>query len=382
MPPDSNYEQPQCSGLSTPVTNLEADSTNVSLIPVSAGPVAPEHQVTAEEAMSTVSHALAAYDGKGTTEDEDRIFLAHGWLIKSHLRTGDLRQVSSLWEAQIASLVTSRESTLGRVIHKSAPLYNTGLAFFAAGDFDSALRYFIAADEEDMRNKGAHSFKVVIGDHPLSGQALVDPLVNTLVPLWGSDYRTITGCPLTADEIKSVLGWLASSPMDSVQTLIALHRFQRSLQGLENQASQHIRVRAIADMLIVLESNLKTRFSPTGQTLGGLLTQLLRGKPSLDSFKKLNSAFDGDFPLRTEQRRSPSATNWITTEALRRIKSSTAPAIKMGFVCSLAQHLRNGLVRLIEPSLSICSQRQLAIETSGLAFCALRIAKHGADNTL
>jgi hypothetical protein len=278
-------------------------------------------------------------------------------------------------------LVTAREAALGRPIHKGAPLYNTGLAFFVAGDFDSALEYFIAADEQDVRSKGSHSFSVVVGTNRLSAEALIDPLAKSLVPPWAADYSSITGCLLVADEIKAVLQWLATEPMDAVQVLVALHRFRRSLEGLDNQPSQHVRVRSIADMLTVLESSLKRRFAPTAKTLRGLLSDLQQGKATMTSFSQLNSDFDKAYPQRTPPRHSAAATNWIITSATTRIKSATVHTDRMGLVCSLAQHLRNGLAHSVDPMLDIYSNRPLAIQIAGLAFCALRIAKHGADNT-
>jgi len=303
-------------------------------------------------------------------------------LIKARLPAGDLREACNLWTSKIEPLVRTRELTLRKTIHKGAPLYNTGLAFFVAGDFDSALSYFIAADKEDVANKGNHSFMVVTGHHPLSAEVLVDPLANTLVPHWTTTYTNVTGSTLTPNEIKTLLQWLASEPMDCVQVLIALHRFKRSLDGLDNQAAQHIRVRAIADILTVLESSLKKRFSPTIKLLGALLTELQQGKQTLTSFNQLNSDFNVAHPQRTPARHSAAATNWIITTAIARIKLATARADKMGLVCSLAQHLRNGLAHSVDPALNIYNTRPLAIEVAGLAFSALRIAKHGADNTL
>ncbi len=339
-------------------------------------------EITSEEVVRLVGHALDAYGGKGTTDDEDQVFEAHGALIRARLPSGDLREVCNLWASRIEPLVRTKEATLRKSIHKGAPLYNTGLAFFVAGDFDFALSYFIAADKEDVANKGTHSFMVVTGHHPLSAEVLVDPLANTLVPHWTTNYRDVTGSALTPDEIKTLLQWLASEPMDCVQVLIALHRFKRSLDGLNNQAAQHVRVRSIADILTVLESNLKKRFSPTIKMLGALLTDLQQGKQTLTSFNQLNSNFDAAYPQRTPVRHSTVATNWIITTAITRIKSATARADRMGLVCSLAQHLRNGLAHSVDPTLDIYSNRPLAIEVAGLAFSALRIAKHGADNTL
>jgi len=348
-----------------------------------SGPAAPcDQQITQEDVAHLVGQALGAYDGKGTTDDEDHIFQAHGGLIKARLGSGDLREVCNLWASKLASSVNAREAALRKTIHKGAPLYNTGLAFFVAGDFDSALAYFIAADKEDVANKGNHSFMVVTGHHPLSAEVLIDPLTNTLVPHWTTTYIDVTNCALTPDEIKALLQWLASEPMDCVQVLIALHRIKRSLDGLDNQATQHVRVRAISDILTVLESNLKRRFSPTAKMLGGLLADLQQGKPTLASFNQLNTDFDSAYPPRTPDRHSAAATNWIIGTATARIKSATARPDKMGLVCSLAQHLRNGLAHSVDPALDIYTNRHLAIEVAGLAFCALRIAKHGAENTL
>jgi hypothetical protein len=368
----------------------QSSGPNISLLDVqtvaSSTRAEIAHQPTHEETVKVVETKLKGYDGSGNTEEEDRLFKAHGEFIKSILVKGDLRQASSLWE-KIQPIIAAREKELwkvipGKTIHKGTPLYNTGLAFFVAGDFDSALRYFTEADQEDITNKGARPFAVIFGNHPLSPQVFIDPLVKKLVPHWVNDYRAITGIVLSATEIKELIAWLGSSPMDAVQILIALHRFQRSLEGLENPATQHLRVRAIADTLVVLESSLKHRFSPTTTMLGCLLPELLSGKTSSTSFRQLNSDFKNHFRSGTNPKCSPAAINWVTTKAISRIKLSSDPQVKIGLVCSLAQHLRNGLAHTIEPSLDIYSQRQLAIQVEGLAVCALRIAKHGAQGTL
>jgi len=383
MPPENPQDYLSLSGVAPIISQLRSpDSSNISLTQESGLEIQTQNQPTPNDAVSSVGTALNGYAGNGTTDEEDHIFEAHGLLIKSYLPNGDLRQASVLWNEKIAPLVAARELSLGKKIHKGAPLYNTAIAFFASGDFDTSLCYFMAADEEDVRNKAAHCFKVVIADHPLSGQALIDPIVQTLVSHWAANYSAITGCPLTRDEIKNVLAWLAQAPMDTVHAIIAVHRFQRSLTSFENWGSQHLRVRAIAEMLVALESNLKHRFGPSTQMLGGLLKKVLNGTTSIQSFTQFNAEFDRNFPHKTNPRHSPAATNWVTANAIPRINAAPGRPAKIGLVCSLAQHLRNGLAHAIEPSLDVYGQRNLAIQVAGLALCALRIAKHGADNTL
>ena len=62
-----------------------------------------------------------------------------------------------IWLVELVPHVESAERRLGKRIHKGAPLYNTGLCFFVAGDLARAAQYIEAAAEEDKETHGKPS---------------------------------------------------------------------------------------------------------------------------------------------------------------------------------------------------------------------------------
>ncbi len=316
----------------------------------------------------------------------DALFAFHTDYASFCIKARLAQRPSRLWEARIAPIVEASELRLKSVdpnarIHKGPPLFNVGLCSLACGDFDNAYRFFAEAGVEDERSGRGGRFKVLLGDHALSEKVLILPLEKTLFPLWSAQYGAITGQTLDKTEFQALLAGLARRPVDAFQTVIALHRFRRTIAGIENEATQHIRVRAIAELLIVLESALERQLSPRTNMLGGLLDALLQVNPTAqNAFRTLRSDFDTRYPRAAPH--SPPSTNWILGEANTRIANSRTTAEKIGNLCSLMHRLRNGVSHVLDSSLDIYSNAPLAKEIAGLVLCSLRIAKHGEDNTL
>ena len=180
----------------------------------------------------------------------------------------------------IARRESHRENSQRRTI-----LQHWALLLFL-GDFDNAYRFLAEAGVEDEKSGRGSRFKILLGDHGLSEQVLITPLEGILFPRWSASYVAVTSTNLDKPEFAALLGSLAARPTDAFQTMIALHRFRRSLFGFENEATQHIRVRAIAELIVVLESTLKRQFHPTDKMLSDLLEQLLQANPkALAAFK-------------------------------------------------------------------------------------------------
>ena len=151
--------------------------------------------------------------------------------------------------------------------------------------------------------------------------------------------------------------------------------------GIENEATQHIRVRAIAELVVVLESTLKRQFHPTDKMLNDLLEQILaHNLTATTAFKK----FKTDFLSSPHSKAilSAAATNWVITEGLSRTASAASTAERIGNVCYLMRWLRNALMHEMDPQLDIYLNRKTAETVAGLALGALRIAKHSEDKTL
>lgn len=323
---------------------------------------------------------------KTPNSDNDSIFAFHTDFVSFCVNARIANRARLLWERKIAPLVAQSEARLRTAnpaarIHKGAPLYNVGLCCFVLGDFDNAYRFLAEAGIEDEKSGRGSRFKIVLGDHSLSEQVLITPLEKMVFPLWSTSYAAVTNHNLDKAEFVSLLAGLARRPADAFQTMIALHRFRRSLIGIENEATHHIRARAIAEMVVVLESTLKRQFHPTGKMLNDLLEQVLGANPKAEAAFK---AFKAAFKASPHGNANPSvaSTNWVITNGLSRTVTAVSPAERIGNVCYLMRWLRNALMHEVDSQLDLYRNRKTAEDVAGLVLCALRIAKHSEDKTL
>ena len=366
----------------------QTDSSNISTTStpgVSGAPAAYLGSVSSNDAVCLVSEALAAYDGKGTTDDEDELFGAHGALIKARLSSGDLREVCNLWATKIEPLVASREIALGRPIHKGAPLYNTGLAYFVGGDFDSALRYFVAADKEDVQHKRAHNFRVLAGDHPLSKEVIINPIMAELAGCWVQAYDKVCGRTLDAHELINLLLSLASRPSDCLQAIVAMHRIRVSLAGIQNYGTLVVRFRALADLLHLIESFLRQFQNVSGELgvrLQAVLNTNLRARSAYNSF---GSDLQQWLNTTRHDPHSPNALNWISVETSSRIAAAPDHGAAAGIATYFCHKYRNSLLHVNEEALDIFNSAKDSLSAAGYIVSMLRLcmyAKQGTFNTL
>ena len=274
-----------------------------------------------------------------------------------------------------------RQSDSRARIHKGAPLFNVALCFFATGDFDRAFQYFIAAGMEDELSGRGNRYLVPIGDNPLAERAVIWPLVQTLIPQWKGDYVRISTVGLDQSELKALLGWLLKRAPDAFQTITALHRLRLLNEGLDNEASRYQMVRALADIVLAIESSLRRwQIGVHGQLLKRASALLTVNTVSLTAFTTFHNDFKNTW---TEpQRETGQAVNWITSEALSRLSTGHTVAERIGIATYLAVRLRNSLMHVNEETLDIHNNRQLCLSVAGIALAVLRISMHGDENSL
>lgn len=326
---------------------------------------------------------LAVYPGGGDPNTEDGLFQIHTNLVGKIL-AGLVPSESAvvLWE-KMQPLAEAAEARIAQKIHKGAPFYNTGLCLFVCGDFDGAYYFINRAAREDERI-GRMTFPgILIGDHALSKQIILDPLVLELIPIWQKDYLDSTGIVLDEAELRGILRWLAQRPSDAFTVVAALHRVRRSLKREGNEAVRLVVVRAMADILVCLESSLRHKQGAgnhVGEQLGKRLPPELALNPAASAaFTDLHDWWVHSYIK--AQRESEIGVNGLIVEGSNRFAAAVTVAQRMGIILCTAYRLRNSVLHVNEEGLGIYQDRNLGLRMAGWAFAACRLVKHMADLT-
>ena len=260
---------------------------------------------------------------------------------------------------------------------------------FLAGDFDGAYYYINQAAQQDELI-GRKSFPaILIGNHGLSKQIVIDPLVSDLCPKLAADYAAITGAKLDATELSSLLEWLAKRHADAFTTVTALHRLRRSLEREANEAVRLATIRSLADLLVALESSLR-RKQATAAGVSGQLNSRLTHEVKANSKVKL--AYNGlekwffpSPPLPTrytpQEVESEVGVNGLVGEAVLRFGAATSVAECSGIALYAAYRLRNSILHFNEEGLNIYKDRELGLRMAGWVLAACRLIKHSEEGT-
>lgn len=344
-----------------------------------SGPSGPTNSVQGpDEVIRTIRKGLLDYSGNGGPHDGDQIFGLHAWLIGEFLRygNGDLWKLAHLWPDIIEPEVNAWEKEHGQRIHKGAPIYNTGLAYFLLGDFDSAFRYLVEASKEDEQSQRGNWVGIIFGRTGLYEQILWKPIESELCPLWVSDYAKITGRGLDTEEISGLLQILAGRPADGIQAVFAMHRLRNARAYPENDGSKLIRFRALADLVHLIESFLR-QFQKTGQSLNPLLNELLGpNKSAQDSY----NTFKKDY-LKAWKNHSAESMDWLVEQTITRIDTISSPASASGLVIYFCHQLRNCLLHVNEDSITLFENASQCIKAAGWVIGVLRICTMKKEGT-
>lgn len=318
------------------------------------------------------------YQGKGTSADEDALFEVHTIAALAALASAPrLMEPVVMWERIFRPAATEAEKRIGRPIHKGAPCYNTALCCFLMHDFDGAFQYLMDAHDENQR-LGGNPFGILIGKHPLSRKFLIEPLVGHMAPRWATDYKAITGFDLTPDELIELMVWLSNRPSDAFVALVELHRvWWAADRQPENRATRLVAFRAVADLLVCLESAIRNfqGTAVTGQLYARMTNMLNADARVIGVFNSLK-----DFPA--GQGETPAALNNAITEATNRFALATTESVRAGCVCFASYKLRNSLLHLNEEALDVHTNLNLAVRMAGWTLAAIRIARRAHESAL
>jgi hypothetical protein len=339
-----------------------------------------------------VGVALKARASSQWQQSDDDLFLPHTLLVRAVLEKPDVIRfglgllptqvwLHKIWPQTNQTEVELRQNDPNARIHKGAPLFNVALCFFATGDFDRAFQYFTAAGIEDELSGRGSRYLVPMGDNSLAERAIIRPLVQKLIPYWHGDYSSISVVGLDQAELKSLLTWLLQRAPDAFQTVTALHRSRLLVDGLDNEVSRYQMVRALADIVLAIESSLRRwQVGIGGQIFDRMDALLMVNSASRSSF----TAFHNDFNTTwtKPQRETGLAVNWIISEAIARLAVRPTVAERIGVAAYLAVRLRNSLMHVNEETLDIHKNTQLCLRVAGIAFAVLRVSKHGDEKSL
>lgn len=320
--------------------------------------------------------------------DPDSVFGAHTAFVKFALDNNIQKYPILCWEQTIAPLVAATEDELRKTdpnarLHKGAPLFNVGVCHFANGDLEDGFKYLSSAGREDELSGGGSRFPVLIGDHALSKQFLIGPVIRELTPSWQLDYISITRSALDEKELTTLIKQAALRPADGIQVVMALHRLLKANRPPNNDWSNFLQTRALGDILVALESMLRRIHQPLGidSELHAQLTELLKANvTSANEFNSFHNWFLSNVPQ--NHRKRPQGVNACVTEAFNRMAGATTASAKAGIASYIAVRLRNSLLHVLEDSLDIYTDKSKCIAMFGYALAVLRIVKHGEDGTL
>lgn len=283
-----------------------------------------------------------------------------------------------MWLVELAPHVASAEEQLGERIHKGAPIYNTGLCFFMAGDFARSIQYIAAAAEEDEATHGGKSR--LLEGKGIGEEMLLRPLYAWLDSEFGADYAAGTGINLSASEFKDLLDFLARRQPDALLSIMALHRFAKQVEGPNNAASRLQRVRAFADLLLVFESSLRqwqVLPPPPRAELCRRATELLR--PCASAFGEFNLRLSA-YP-RADWEDSTVVDAMVRQEEARFDAASTV-AERAAVAVFVSYRLRNSVMHVLDDQLELFEKPELLRKVLGFALVSIRMSRFGADGQL
>jgi len=259
--------------------------------------------------------------------------------------------------------------------HKGLPHFNLAACHFGAGDLESGFRFLAMTGGEHAR-AGGSAFPVLLGDHELSRQFLIAPLVADLLPGWAARYHEITGRTLDEAELVALIKQVARRPTDGIQFLLALHRLLKAQGGGQNDWTRYLRTRSLAELLVALESMLRRIQVPFSGELQNQFEHMFGELPDYySSFVDFHTDFLAIFkpPDGADTRRTPAAVDWSVNEVATRLVAAPHREAKAGLACYAAMRLRNTLLHVLENNLQIYADEAKCLDMFGISLAAYRV---------
>ncbi len=329
------------------------------------------------EIVNLVQRNLDARASGAWSGNDDALFEPYTAYIIAALRCGFQLRPVFLWINEISPRVSAVENRIGQLIHKGAPLYNTGLCQFLVGDFARAAQYMDAAGEEDERRAPGSARRLITGGGV--AENLLMPVYNWLNQHSGLDYQAATGSNFSDQEFRDLVNYLARRTSDAVLLLSALQRITLVADGPDVFALHFQRVRALADLLLVLESNLRL-----WQGQASNLTQLQSRsrellRTNVQAFTVFNQ-IDQSYPNFVWEQAAN--INIFTTNEIRRFDISVQRSEKAAIALYTSYRLRNSLMHIMEEQLDIFNNIQKITRLLNFALISIRLSRFGAEGQM
>lgn len=281
-------------------------------------------------------------------------------------------RATRLWLVDLAPLVEKDGAAASQPIHIGSPLYNCGVCFFFAGDLDRFYQ-FVGAAEEATNRVAAGPVDLLIGGG-LAKDILIRPMVAWLSKAWEPLYSSITSTTLEEQEYTDLIRWLAAQLVDAVHATIALHRLLLQ-HPPDNSATQHIRVRAVADLCVVLESTTKRWNTATSRDLHAHAESVANALGCHKEFRKLHDDFGKHCDTTATDKKSADAVNWACQQCLNHAKKANALEERRAAALYLSVRLRNSLLHVLDEQLDIYTNKAMLLEAASCVFAAIRLSR-------
>lgn len=347
------------------------------------------HSMEVEIVNATMENLSNWSQGTWVGDSGDSLFSAHTEYVNAAIRAGISERPARLWADVLWPKTVEIEnakqkSDPGSRIHKGAPHYNAGMCFLLAGDLDRAVQFIAEAGAEDeLLGRGSRG-KVLVGDNHLSEEILIGPLVSCLVPKWEAAYFEITGCALDKGELKALLNWVSTmSREDAVQAVVALHRLLVAENGPENDALRHIRVQALTNLILLIESCLRkwSGGRPGQQLFDRMKAMTAVHGPCEVAFDAAHARFYTQFPSTHADKETHVGLNWAINDCLRAYGGASR-VTRAGISCYMAVRLRNSLMHIIEGRTDLYTDKNKVTTLAAMMFSVTRLSRRGHEGTL
>lgn len=328
---------------------------------------------------------------------DDDLFRAHTTYSVECWKAGLSDLASRFWEQSLSAEVAAAEVALSKQnppsrIHKGAPLYNSGFGYLLAGNLDKAVALISEAGLEESKRSSSSSHGLLLGNHELTERAIIVPLVKWIeASTWKNEISTITSVNFDLAEAKSLINWLSRRAENAIQLIVTHLRLKLLETYPRNDAVRHIRVQTLADMLLIVESSLRSWQAVTlqGQQLYGRLENMLSANStSLAAFKAAELRFAARFPkdpttnLAHPDKETSVAVNWVIGDTLTKLASATSVAERAGVGCHMVARLRNSLMHVIDGSIDLYAKDAEFDRVAGITFSTVRLSKAGDEGTI
>ncbi len=335
-----------------------------------------EEQVAGLVAENLLMWSTGAFQGS-----DDDIFQPFNWYVVFCCDRLIPQRSVALWLGQLAQKTRETEVAAGRRIHKGAPIFNVGLAFFAAGDFERAVTFIAEAGIEDEASGRGPAHCVLVGANELSSKILVDPLCAWLASanVWGTAYGELTGIALSKSEYISVLDWASRRLTDALQIVVSLQRFAALQVIPDNTASRHLRMQALGDLVLVLESSMRRWQNQVQGQLDQRMCAMLAYNPAAAAaYESTRVRFSAQFPGQME---NVTALNWLIDDCLRDDWGWHSRRANRHRVLSYCQ-AKEQSAHVIDDALNLYNDTAKQLAVSAVVFSVIRVSKFAEEGTL